>query len=51
MLSNDRKGFVRHRLLPENAADKTENPLSLKSFVSFVVNITRLGFIVEFRGI
>jgi len=36
MLNNDRKRIVRHELLPENRADKQGNPLSLKSFVTFV---------------
>jgi hypothetical protein len=36
MLNNDRKRIVRHRLLPENTTDKQGNPLSLKSFVTFV---------------
>jgi hypothetical protein len=41
MLNNDSKKSVRHRLLAENTADKRENPLSLKSFVTFVPFVVR----------
>jgi hypothetical protein len=41
MLTIDRKKSVRHRLLPENATDKRRNPLSLKSFVTFVSFVVR----------
>jgi hypothetical protein len=37
MLSKERKKILRHRLLAENTAGKRGNPLSLKSFVTFVV--------------
>jgi len=57
MLSNDRKRSVRHRLLPENPADETGNPLSLQSFVTFVpfkVNCVAregsLGYVVRNSG-
>ncbi len=41
MLNNDRKRIVRHRLLPENTVGKRGNPLSLKSFVTFVPFVVR----------
>jgi hypothetical protein len=41
MINNDRKRIVRHKLLPQNTADKRENPLSLKSFVTFVPFVVR----------
>ena len=37
MLTRVRKTFFRYMLLPESTADTYENPLSLKSFVTFVV--------------
>jgi hypothetical protein len=37
MLNEDRKRSLRHRLLAEDTADKGANPLSLNSFVPFVV--------------
>jgi hypothetical protein len=41
MVSNDRNRIVTHRLLDENTADKRGNPLSLKSFVTFVPFVVR----------
>jgi len=41
MLRNDRKRSVRHRLLPENTADKWPNPLAFRSLVTFVPLVMR----------
>ena len=41
MLNNDRKSIVKHRLLPENTADIRGDPLSMKSFVTFVPFVVR----------
>jgi hypothetical protein len=41
MLNNGRDRIARHTLLPENAADKQGNPLSLKYFVTFVPFVVR----------